>query len=300
MSTPEALNETVASEKEDFKSIIPRSFDDVPNTSTAQQSDKKLHSHYDFENMDSENEPSSRFSCQIWENVDNFMDDNLSALNATVHDATTLTESSLTTSDMDTLLEVGDKKICVDRIDPLPSAFQLDLNNSNMFQLTNPITSTIDPSKIASSTRTPQLSSGIENSNISNDNVEQDIKFSPSEIILQTPSTEQYNYNLSLPSSSHVGQLHSPPSNDHPLPPTHHGMDPHSFVRPLLQPQQTHCQQSYGQYSTPSSYHPNMWYPNAPYGSSTSYYRSCSGNRYPNYGSYPHDPMLDMLQLSNK
>ncbi|XP_014085986.2 uncharacterized protein gce [Bactrocera oleae] len=297
MSTPEARSETITSDEEDFKSVIPHSFEDVPNTSTAQQSDKQLLSHTDFEKMDSENDPSSSFSCRIWENVNDFMDDNLSTLNGTDHDVTTLTESTLKTSDVGTLLEVVDKKICVDRIDPLPSSFQSDLNNSNMFQLTNTLEDTIDPSKIASSVT--QFTSGIENSNMYNDNVEQDIKFSPSEIILPTPSTEQYNYNLSNPLSSHVGQLHSPSSYGHPLPTTHHELDPHTFVRPLLQPQQTQSQQSYGQYSTPSDYHPNMWYPNAPYGSSNSYYRSYSGNRYPNCGSYPHDPMLDMLQLSN-
>ncbi|XP_018782574.1 PREDICTED: uncharacterized protein LOC108964952 isoform X2 [Bactrocera latifrons] len=293
MSTPEARSETVTSDEEDFKSVIPHSFEDVPNTTTAQQSDKELLSHTDFEKMDSENDASPNYSCRIWENVDDFMDDNLSTLNTTAHDVITLTESTLKTSDLGNLIEVGDKKLCVDGIDPLPSSFRSDFNKSHIFQATN----TIDPSKIASST--PQFTSGIENSNMYNDNVEEDIKFSPREIILQTPSTEQYNYNLSLPSSSHVGQLHSPTSYGHPLPSTHHDLDPHTFVRPLLQPQQTHSQQTYGQYSTPPGYHPNMWYPNAPYGSSNSYYRSCSGNRYPNYGSYPHDPMLDMLQLSN-
>ncbi|XP_011183338.2 uncharacterized protein LOC105212782 [Zeugodacus cucurbitae] len=302
MSTPETRSKTVTSDEEDFKSNIPHSYDDLPNTSTTQQSNKKQHSLTDFENMDVQNSPNSSFSCRIWKNVDDFMDEKLSALNATEHDAThaTLTESSLTISDMGTLLEAGDKKIRADRIDPLPSPFQSDQNNSNMFQLTNSIEDTIDPSKIGCST--PQFSSGIDNSNMYNENVEQDIKYSPSEMILQTPSTEQYKYNLSLPSSSHVGQMQSPPSYGHPLPPSpsHPLLDPHTFVRPHLQPHQSqHSQQPYGQYPTPSGYHPNMWYPNAPYGSSTNYPRAFSGNRYPNYGSYPPDHMLDMLQLSN-
>ncbi|XP_054727852.1 uncharacterized protein LOC129237260 [Anastrepha obliqua] len=297
MSTSETRSEIVTSDEEDFKPNIPYNLDDVPITSTIQSSGYKSQPLTTaFETLDTEeDDPSNNFNCQIWENDDGFMDDNISALDVAEYDASTLTGSNLATPVMGMVSDMVDEKTCRrNRTVPQTSPFQTELSSSNFFQLPTSISDA--DADAASSTVSGTLtdSSGIPTSNIYNENIEQDIKYSPSEMILEPPSITQYHYNFTLP-PSHVRPLQPPVSYGNSLPQTHHGTSTHSFVRPHAQPQQS----IYSQYPQSSSYHANMWYPNAPHGSASGYYRPYAGHRYPNFGGYPHDPMLDMLQLSN-
>lgn len=109
----------------------------------------------------------------------------------------------------------------------------------------------------------------------------------PEDPVFRPPSTSNlnYSYNYSRP-MSHMHsqrQMHAANYNHH--------MATHS---------QASHQPPHG-YSAHPSYHTNMWYPNAPY-SSGSYYPQYGQHRYPPQYSpgYSHDPMVDMLQLSNR
>ncbi|XP_036341493.1 uncharacterized protein LOC118750895 [Rhagoletis pomonella] len=297
MSTSETRSETATSEEEDFKLNIPYNLEDVALTSP---NSFKSQNHPALESIDKEEDnPSNSFQCRIWENDDGFMDDNISALDAAEFSASTLTDSNLPSSIMCSASDVIDDKACQpNRPAPLTNTFQSELRSTDFFQLTDSLSdadvaSTITIEALTNSNRMP-ASHAYNNNN----NIEQDIKYSPSEMMFETPSTLQCNYNSPLP-PPHVRPMHPPSASyGQPLTPTHYGMSNNNFARPHPHPQ---AQQSlYSEYPHPSGYHPNMWYPNAPYGSASSCYRTYGGgHRYPNYGSYSHDPMLDMLQLSN-
>ncbi|XP_067642339.1 uncharacterized protein gce isoform X2 [Eurosta solidaginis] len=272
MSNSKSRSEIIASDEEDYKSNIPYNLNNTAITAAQNV----------FEAIEKEEKhTNASFNCEMWHNDNGFMEDNSSVLDVVDYQPHSVTGSSLPTSAMGTLTEAVDELCHSNRSVSLLNPLKTEFDNSNYFTLnnaTNATTSAIINDPPIKDTR-----------HFYNENVEEDIKFSPTELIPPSPSTlQQYDYNISL-ASSHMRTL----------PPTQHAINSHNFVCTHPHPQQTFGPTQYDQYPHSSGYNQNMWYQNAPHGTASGYCRTYGGERYYNYGTYPHDPMIDMLQLSN-
>lgn len=142
--------------------------------------------------------------------------------------------------------------------------------------------------------------------------LEPDIKYSPSELMLRPPSGSAMHFNYNFPA---MPSQNEPPSNIGPPPPNIHrssNLNNNSQMPYLYGGNQTNMGSSSSaaagtsagsSYSTnshtnPAYFHPNMWYPNAPFGTYRSYGSHAYGRHYGHQLS--HDHMMDMFQLSNR
>ncbi|XP_037822254.1 uncharacterized protein LOC119610911 [Lucilia sericata] len=140
-----------------------------------------------------------------------------------------------------------------------------------------------------------------------------DIKYNPAELMLRPPSGSAMHFNYNFPAI---------PSQTEPPPPTsvHRSSNlPHNAQLPYLYGANHHpdmgssstsaaaaaaasssatgSNYSTNSHSNPGCFHPNMWYPNAPFGTYRSYGSHAYGRHYGPQLS--HDHMMDMFQLSN-
>lgn len=134
---------------------------------------------------------------------------------------------------------------------------------------------------------------------------EPDIKYDPEEFTLRPPSGSamHFNYNLpaipSLPYTAHPRTNHSRNSTL-----TTNNCAQQSYLNPsptdMIRSSVSAVAVTASPYSVSNAgcFHPNMWYPNAPYGS----YRSHGSHPYGrHYGSHlSQDRMMDVFQLSNR
>ncbi|XP_065362761.1 nuclear receptor coactivator 1 isoform X2 [Calliphora vicina] len=135
-----------------------------------------------------------------------------------------------------------------------------------------------------------------------------ELKYNPSELMLRPPSGSamHFNYNFSaMPSQteppppaagSNVHRSSTLPPNNTPFIYGNHP-DMGSTSAAAAAAGSTASNYSTNSHSNPGSFHPNMWYPNAPFGTYRSYGSHAYGRHYGPQLS--HDHMMDMFQLSN-
>ncbi|XP_037938619.1 aryl hydrocarbon receptor nuclear translocator-like protein 2 [Teleopsis dalmanni] len=125
----------------------------------------------------------------------------------------------------------------------------------------------------------------------------QEMKYTPSDILFPPPPAQmRYHYNYS-PQQNHPQQPHSYTS------PPQYPRHMHPSFQAAYAAQQPAPVQSipYGSYPQHPPNFPNMWHPNAPYGTGGGYGATYASHRVAQYNNsgYAHDHMMDMLQLSN-
>lgn len=137
---------------------------------------------------------------------------------------------------------------------------------------------------------------------------EDELKYNPSELMLRPPSGSAMHFNYNFPAM---------PSQTETPPPESHVQRSSTMATntqlPYLYGEQANVgnscsgtavvgpassNYSTNSHSNPECFHPNMWYPNAPFGTYRSYGSQAYGRHYGPQTS--HDHTIDMFQLSNR